>query len=191
LKARTYTHKVKKAVQSIDDGATTETQTAPAAVKPDSSTSADKKPEKTKKPSVEHVYDWQTAEQKISAAHNRMINAQSAIDSALGTKGTEKRTYITAVVNAQNAYNTATEADKTQKRTSLEKAKGTEAEYAPIKDTIENPAKLSKMTSLINELTSAEQAWNKIASLVQSFSSNGNNANPGTLPGKPVGTSAT
>ncbi|MFD1454889.1 hypothetical protein ACFQ44_04205 [Levilactobacillus lanxiensis] len=48
LKARTYTHKVKKAVQSIDDGATTETQTAPAVVKPDSS-SADKKPASTHK----------------------------------------------------------------------------------------------------------------------------------------------
>jgi hypothetical protein len=43
LKARTYTHKVKKAV----DGATTETQTAPAVVKPDSS-SADKKVDKSK-----------------------------------------------------------------------------------------------------------------------------------------------
>jgi len=48
LKARTYTHKVKKHAQSIDESTTTETQTAPAPVKPQ--VSDDKKPEKPAKP---------------------------------------------------------------------------------------------------------------------------------------------
>ncbi|WP_164511296.1 hypothetical protein [Levilactobacillus mulengensis] len=85
LKARTYTHKVKKAVQSIDDGATTETQTAPAVVKPDSS-SADKQTEKKKEthkeaPKIINVY---------STPKTEFESAQLAFDNAIGLAAADK-----------------------------------------------------------------------------------------------------
>ncbi|WP_395390629.1 MULTISPECIES: hypothetical protein [Levilactobacillus] len=97
LKARTYTHKVKKAVQSIDDGATTETQTAPpATVKPDSS-SADKKPEK-KHDTPKYVVVDQSYSSSVKTITRTLKDAQKKIDDI--KKEQEKITGHTTEINS-------------------------------------------------------------------------------------------
>ncbi|WP_204120006.1 hypothetical protein [Levilactobacillus wangkuiensis] len=172
LKARTYTHKVKKAVQSIDDGATTETQTAPASVKPDSS-SADKKPEKgkdNKKPNVSHpnyvkvpIRDWSVVKQEVQKAKTDLTTAQNRFDEKTGldstkSEDTDKITLIKEVLKAQiDKKGNLTEAETTN---ILHNSANAEA----IRSILTSDNK--KLIELYKNLTSAQNHWNEIVSIV-------------------------
>lgn len=133
LKARTYTHKVKKAVQSIDDGATTETQTAPASVKPDSS-SADKKP--TSK------HNEKPLSPKVVM---QVMNLQDHFNGVLK----EAQQKVTDATNRKNVALKGQLAELNSLRTSSEKAK---ADLAKEKAKPLNDQKQSIVTPLVTKI---------------------------------------
>ncbi|WP_225419739.1 hypothetical protein [Levilactobacillus cerevisiae] len=134
LKARTYTHKVKKHAQSIDESTTTETQTAPAPVKPQ--VSDDKKPEKNKdKPTSQGgvhyvpVKDWATIKQEVKKVSDDLKDAKSNVadltneksdakknDSAFADLLSKKEAWDTAESNLSNADTAAKKQELEGKR---------------------------------------------------------------------------
>ncbi|MCI1553046.1 MAG: hypothetical protein LKH74_03905 [Levilactobacillus sp.] len=80
LKARTYTHKVKKAVQAIDNSVTTETPASTTPVKPDEGKKPEKPADKEKPHEVPHTqYVYMT-----TTAQTEFEKAQSRFDSLIG-----------------------------------------------------------------------------------------------------------
>lgn len=87
LKARTYTHKVKKAVQAIDNSVTTETPASTTPVKPDEGKKPEKPADKEKPHEVPHI---QFVDRTVKTEFE---NAQSHFDSLIGnSKKTDEKT---------------------------------------------------------------------------------------------------
>lgn len=164
LKARTYTHKVKKAVQAIDDGVITETPASTTPAKPDEG----KKPEKDKekpqsKPGVNivHVTDTQTAQDKIKAASTRFQNAQTELFNKSGINfDKDKYQKIVNYVNTQHQPNKKAELDKLKKD-----ANGpykTDSKFQKFVDSVANQKNLYEV---VHEYDLASSAWEEIVKL--------------------------
>lgn len=89
LKARTYTHKVKKAVQAIDDGVITETPASTTPAKPDEG----KKPAKDKEKPLSKPHEVVHTQFIYKTAKTEFENAQKDFDNAIGNIKNENATH--------------------------------------------------------------------------------------------------
>jgi len=170
LKARTYTHKVKKAVQSIDDGATTETQTAPVSVKPDSA-SAEKKPEKGKDKEKQHnvfIHDYKTVESQIADAATELKQATENLKTVSGLEVTTFP-FLSQIVNARHdeslhKSSRVSTPEPAEPKKPFDKLKDDEKykSNAKLKSLIENEQKTNKLYQAVNRFDKATAKWTSI-----------------------------
>ncbi|TGD17999.1 hypothetical protein [Levilactobacillus suantsaiihabitans] len=197
LKARTYTHKVKKAVQAIDNSVTTETPASTTPVKPDEG----KKPEKDKekpqsKPSVNVVYKnvpgkptVNSTAELITKIGTDLKKAKSDFDGAITIKDAQGNvkeitsddlTFLKEVLEAkyimmhESNHSSQAYTDASSYVTLTAKH---DSKYSKISSLVDNSdiSKVNHLIQVAHDLKTVQDNWNKISA---AFSTASQTINP-------------
>lgn len=179
LKARTYTHKVKKAVQAIDNSVTTETPASTTPVKPDEG----KKPEKPadkEKPHQENPQYVFVPGKPTTSSIAKLIDeigstrkdAQTSFDNFVNDKSnsTDGKTALNLTKDEKDSIITISKAKHILKHspndanatTKLSTATGNTDIYNKIKKLVTDESKEATLYQLIVTLDNANANWDKI-----------------------------